>query len=170
MEEISGQQCMVCGKNELTLREDELDIPYFGRVAVFGMSCTACGYKKSDLEPLEAREGAEYTFEVSCEADLNVKVIKSGSATLKIPRMITQSSGPASNGYITTVEGVLERVKSAIQASINGEDDKAVRTKGKNQIKKLNNVLAGRDKIKLIISDKSGCSSIVSDKVTTKKI
>jgi len=169
MEEITGQQCMMCGANELTLREDELDIPYFGRVAVFGMSCTACGYKKSDLEPIEQREGAEYTFEVTCEADLNVKVIKSGSATLKIPRMITQEPGPSSNGYITTVEGVLERVKAAIQTSIDGEDDKAVRTKGKNQIKKLNNVLAGRDTIKLSIKDPSGCSSIVSDKAVVKR-
>ena len=159
----------MCGKKGLTLREEEVDIPYFGRVFVFSMSCTECGFRKADLEPAEKKDPASYTLEVSSEEDLNVKIVKSGAATIKIPRIITIEAGPASNGYVTNVEGLLERVKKVIQSAAEAEDDKAVVKKAKNQVKKINNVLLGRDSLKIIVSDPSGNSAIISDKAQKSK-
>tara|TARA_Y100000031_G_scaffold142220_1_gene171544 strand:- start:304 stop:816 length:513 start_codon:yes stop_codon:yes gene_type:complete len=170
MSEISGQECLVCAKKELTLREDEVDIPHFGRVFVFSMQCNGCGYRKADLEPVEKKEPASYTFEINSEDDLNVKIVKSGTATVKIPRIITIESGPSSEGYITNVEGLIERIKKIIQSAAESEDDKSVKKKAKNQIKKLNNVLLGRESLKIIISDPSGNSAIISDKTQKSKV
>ncbi len=169
MSELKGQECLACHKKELTLREEEVDIPYFGRVFVLSMSCSGCGYRKADLDPVESKDPATYTFEVEKEEDLNVKIIKSGMATVKIPRIITMEAGPSSNGYITNVEGLLERVKKIIQDAADGEEDKSVKKKAKNQIKKLNNVLLGRENIKIVISDPSGRSAIISDKAVKGK-
>ena len=170
MPELNNQPCPFCPGKKATMKEEEIDIPYFGRVFVLSMECNDCGTRKSEVEPAEKKEPCKYTFEVTCEDDLNVKVVKSGEATVRIPRVITMESGPASNGYVTNIEGLLERVKKIIQSSVEGEDDPAVRKKAKNLAKKVGKVLAGREKIKIIIEDPSGHSVIVSDKAQRSKL
>ncbi|MBT4538672.1 ZPR1 zinc finger domain-containing protein [Candidatus Woesearchaeota archaeon] len=170
MAEIKGQPCPMCAKKELTLREDQIDIPHFGRVFVLSAGCEACGYRKSDLEPAEKKEPCKYTFEISSEADLNVKIVKSGDATVKIPRVITIEPGPASSGYVTNIEGLIEKVKNSIQTAAESEDEATAKKKAKNLIKKLNKVLFGKEKLKLIIEDPTGHSAIISDKAQRSKI
>ncbi len=162
----------MCNENQLTLREEEIEIPFFGRVFVFSMECSACGYKKSDVEPAEEKEPCKYTLEVSSEEDLNIKIVKSGEATVKIPHIITIEPGPAANGYVTNVEGLLERVKKDIESAAEGEgdEDPEIKKKAKNLIKKLNNVLVGRETLKIIIEDPSGHSAIISDKAQKSKL
>lgn len=168
---MTGQQCAFCGENKLTLREEEVEIPFFGRVFVLSMDCTGCGYRKADVEPAEQKEPCRYTLEVTSDTDLNIKIIKSAEATVKIPRVITIESGPASEGYITNVEGLLEKVKAMIQSAADAEeDDPTAKTKGKNLIKKLNKVLVGREPLKIIIEDPSGHSAIISDKAQKNKL
>jgi len=170
MSELTGQQCAFCGENKLTLREDEAEIPFFGRVFVLSMECTGCGYRKADVEPAEQKEPCRYTLDVTSDADLNIKIIKSAEATVKIPRVITIESGPASEGYITNVEGLLEKVKAMIQSAGEAEEDDSAKTKAKNLIKKLNKVLVGREPLKIIIEDPSGHSAIISDKAQKGKL
>ncbi len=170
MSELKEQECPFCNEKKCMLREEELDLPYFGRVFVFSMECDACGARKSDVEPVESKEPSRYTLEVESEDDLNIKVVKSGEATLKIPHVITIESGPASDGYVTNVEGVLERVKKAIESSIDTEEDDSSKEKARNLIKKLNKALVGREKIKMIIEDPSGNSAIISDKAQKSKL
>ena len=170
MAEIKNQECAFCGKKEATLKEDIVDIPYFGKVFVLSLDCKACGVRKSDVEPAEKKEPCKYTLEVTSEDDLNIKIVKSGEASIKIPRIITIDAGPASNGYITNVEGLLERIKKVIQSAVESEDDPAARKKAKNLIKKLNKVLVGREPLKIIIEDQSGHSAIISEKAAKGKL
>ena len=170
MAELKNQKCTFCGANKLTLREDEVEIPHFGRVFVLSMGCSACNYRKSDIEPAEKKEPCKYTFEVSSENDLNVKVVKSGDATVKIPHVITMEPGPASSGYITNVEGLIEKVEKIVESSVEGEDDPSVKKKAKNINKKLGKVLVGREKLKIIIEDPTGHSAIISDKAQKSKL
>lgn len=169
MPELTKQPCPICRKKGLSLKEEEVEVPYFGKVFVFSMNCSECGYNKSDIEPVERREPCKYTLEISSEDDLNVKIVKSGEATIKIPHVITIEAGPASNGYITNVEGLLERVKKAIESSVD-EEDEAAKKKAKNLIKKINKVIFGREKLKIIIEDPSGNSAIISEKAVKGKI
>ncbi|MBU1112026.1 MAG: ZPR1 zinc finger domain-containing protein [Nanoarchaeota archaeon] len=169
MNEIKGQECHLCGKKTLTLREEEVDVPHFGRVFIFSMQCDSCNFRKADLEPAEQKDPATYTFEIDSEDDLNIKVVKSAEATLKIPRIITIEPGPASEGYITNIEGDIERVKKIIQSAMDSEEDHDAKKKAKNLIKKLNNAQLGREKLKIIISDPTGNSAIISDKAQKSK-
>lgn len=170
MSEIKGQQCPFCGAKKATLQEEEIDIPYFGRVFVLSMLCEGCGVNKSDVEPAEKKEPCKYTLEVNAEEDLNIKIVKSGNATVKIPHIISMEPGPASSGYVTNVEGLLERVKKIIESSVESEDDNSIRKKAKNHIKKLNKVILGREKLKITIEDPSGHSAIISEKAQKSKI
>ena len=170
MPELKGQKCTFCDENKLTLKEDQMEIPYFGRVFLLSMECSGCGYRKADVEPAEKKEPCRYTLEVSSEEDLNIKVVKSGEATVKIPHIITIEPGPASEGYVTNVEGLLDRVKKMIESSLDAEEDDGAKRKGKNMIKKLNNVMVGRETLKIIIEDQSGHSAIVSEKAQKGKL
>lgn len=170
MAELKGEKCAVCGEPKLTLKEEEMDIPYFGKVFVFSMHCEACDYSKSDVEPVERKEPVKYVFEVGSEKDLNIRVVKSGEATVKIPHVITIEPGPASDGYVTTIEGLLDRVKKMIEASAEGEEDDDVQKKSRALVKKLNNVMVGREKLKIIIEDPSGNSAIISEKAQRSKL
>ena len=154
----------------MTLKEEQMDIPYFGKVFLFSMNCSGCGYRKADVEPAEAKEPCRYTFDVASVEDLNVKVVKSGDATVKIPHIITIEPGPTSEGYVTNIEGLLDRVKKMVESSIEGEDDDATKKKGKNMVKKLNRVMAGQDTLKIIIEDPTGHSAIISDKAQKGKL
>lgn len=170
MDTLEGQPCPICGKNTCTLMEDEQEVPYFGKLAIFSMQCSSCGFKKSDVEALEEQSPVKITLEVSSEEDMNIRVIKSSEATVKIPHMISIDPGPASNGYITNVEGILDRVKDAVQTMKESDDDSAQQKKCKNMLKKIQKVKWGQETIKLIIEDPTGNSAIISEKALKSKL
>ena len=107
VEEIKNELCPFCHKKTLILRQEEIEIPYFGLVYLYSIDCSNCNYHKSDVESAKSSGPIKISFEVSSEKDLNVRVIKSADATVKLPRILTISPGPASNGYITNIEGIL---------------------------------------------------------------
>ena len=170
MVELKGELCNFCNEKALTLREEKIDVPHFGQVYVFTMECSSCGYKKSDIEPAEKKEPCRYTLEVTSEADLNIRIVKSGEATVKIPHIITIEPGPAANGYVTNVESLLQQVKGVIQSTMNNEEDPAAKKKAKNLLKKLDNALLGRETLKIIIEDETGHSAIISEKAQRSKL
>lgn len=163
-EVITGERCIFCGTDNLTLMEAVVDIPYFGVTHIFTMNCGNCGYKKSDVESEEDREPAKYELEVESEDDLKIRVIKSAEATVKIPYVGEIEPGEAANGYVTNVEGIINRFKDMIEGMKEEADDKSDQKKAKNLLKKLNRVLWGREKIKIQIDDPTGNSAIISEK------
>ncbi len=171
MTEIKNQLCPFCQESKAILREEEMDIPHFGKTFVLTLECEGCGARKSDIEPAEKKEPCRYTFEVTSEADLTARVIKSGEGTVKIPHVITIEPGPASSGYITNVEGLLEKVIEVIEQSMDSEDeDPSAKKKAKNLIKKLKKVMLGRETLKIIIEDETGFSAIISEKAVKSKL
>lgn len=164
IDKLDGQPCPICGKNTLTLMERRTEVPFFGVTYVFSMVCSDCKYNKTDIESEEAKEPAKYEIEVNCEDDMKIRVVKSSSATVKIPRIAEITPGPASNGYVTNIEGVLNRVKTVLQETMDNEEDKSAQKKARNMIKKINRVIWGKEPIKIIISDPTGNSAIISDK------
>jgi zinc finger protein len=167
METIEGQKCPMCMKDTLTLRQVDRDLPYVGKVYVFSMECQNCDYKMSDIEFENEQKPIKLEFEVSSEADLNVRIVKSAAATLKIPRIVTVAPGPISEGYISNVEGVLKSVQDIIKEQKDDEDPD-IRKKAKNMLKKLQDVLWGRDKLLIQIDDPTGNSAIISERTVKK--
>lgn len=169
---IRGELCPMCLKKTLTLMEQEREIPYFGLVALFSMSCEdqECGYHKADIEPAEVKPPRSISFAIETEADLSVRVVKAASATVKIPRIMTMDSTEMSNGYVTNIEGILNRAKNVLESIRDNSDDAAERKKAKNHIKKLQKVLFSSDSMTITIDDPTGTSGIISDKAVLKKL
>lgn len=168
IEVISGEKCPICGEKTLTLTDMERDIPFFGEIVIFSMSCSSCHYHKADIETEMEDKPVRYDFEVSTEDDLSVRVIKSGSATIKFGRFGKIESGETSNGYVTNIEGLLNRFKKQIEFLRDSAEDKADQKKAKNQLKKLQRVFWGQEALTITVQDPHGNSAIISEKAVKK--
>jgi len=167
---IKGELCMFCGTKNLVLSEAVVDIPYFGVTHVFSMNCGKCGYGKSDLETDKKNEPCKFILKIESEDDLKIRVVKSSNATVKIPHIGSIEPGETANGYVTNVEGILNRFKATIESLRDEAEDPADKKKAKNMLKKLGRVMWGRDSVTLTIQDPTGNSAIISDKAEKKKL
>jgi len=168
-EELKGEMCTFCHTPNLQLREQEMDIPYFGKVFLFVMHCSNCKFHKSDVECAESKGPAKYTLDVTSEEDMKIRVVKSSEGTVKIPRIGSIEPGAAANGYVTNVEGVLVRIKDQIE-KLKDDEDEEVKDKARALIKKLNRIMFGQEPVKIIIEDPTGNSAIISEKAVKSKM
>ena len=161
---LDKQPCPLCHKKTLTLTEEEVEVPYFGKVFLLSMTCSECKYHKADVEAAEKKDPVKYSFDITSEKDMNVRIVKSSEATIKIPHITTITPGTASQGFITNIEGILNRVKHQTEVIRDTAEDNADRKKAKNLLKKITKIIWGQEKSKIIIEDPSGNSAIISDK------
>lgn len=170
MNQIKNQRCPICHKNTLTLTEITKEIPYFGKIFIFSMKCSSCKYSISDIESETKKEPSKYIFEITSSKDMNIRVVKSSNATIKIPQLkMSVKPGPASEGYISNIEGILDRFVKIIEKEKQSEDKK-VKKHAKNLLKKIRKVKQGDIKLKIIIEDPTGNSAIISDKAKIEKL
>lgn len=163
--------CPFCKTNNLTLTEDEIDIPYFGKTHIFSMSCSNCKYYKSDVEADENKEPCKITFTVENQEDLKVRVVKSSEATVKIPQLrMSVTPGPSSIGFVSNIEGLLDRFVEVIESERDNAEEEDVKKNAKNLLKKIWKVKCGDVPLKIIIEDPSGNSAIISEKAEVKKL
>tara|TARA_Y100000310_G_scaffold345778_2_gene469745 strand:+ start:4474 stop:4998 length:525 start_codon:yes stop_codon:yes gene_type:complete len=171
MEKLEKQPCGFCHRKTLTLIEDEKEIPYFGKCFIFSMSCSNCNFNKSDIESAERKDPSKYTFIVKNKKDLDIRIIKSSEATIKIPELkVSVTPGPASEGYISNIEGILKRFKKIVEQERDSTDDNDAKKKAKNLLKKFWKAECGDLSIKVIIEDPSGNSAIISKEAKVEKI
>ncbi|MFA5797582.1 MAG: ZPR1 zinc finger domain-containing protein [Candidatus Woesearchaeota archaeon] len=168
---LDGELCPFCNNKTLTLMDMRKEIPYFGTCFLFSMDCSSCGYHKADIEREQAQDPCKYTIDIDSDKDMSIRIVKSSFATIRLPHIGDISPGPASNGYVTNIEGILQRmIKQIEQIRDNEEEDDESRKKAKNMIKKLHRVIWGQEKQKLIIEDPTGNSAIISEKTTVEKL
>ena len=95
---------------------------------------------------------------------MKVRVVKSSEATVKLPHIVTITPGPAAQGFVTNIEGILNRVKYQIESAKDMEEGEDEKKKANNLLKKITRITWGQEKQKLILEDPSGNSAIISDK------
>jgi len=104
------------------------------------------------------------------EEDLNKRVVRSSTGYIKIPEWgFEVRPGPASEGYISNVEGVLNRLEDSLKMLLKWVDGEEKR-KGEEILKKIEDVKRGKENITLIIEDPLGHSAIIGDGVKEEKL
>lgn len=170
MEVIEKQECPVCKEKTMQLIQEEREVPHFGKCYLMSMNCTKCLYHSSDIEVEKKDNSKKYEFTVEKKEDLNVKVIKSGEATIKIPQLrMSVTPGASSIGYISNIEGVLRRFKKIIEDQRDTAEDPETKKTAKNLLKKFWKVECGELALKIVIEDPSGNSAIISNKTVVNK-
>jgi len=166
---LKNQTCPFCFKKALTLGEEEKDIPGFGAVFLLSMECSGCNFSKTDVE-LPTPMKKSYTFDLNSKKDLDVFVIKSSSSKVKFPNIRKNiNPGENSNGYITSVGGLIDKIEKTLISERDSCDDTKERKSIKNSLKKLWKAKLCEIPFKIIIEDPSRNSVIISDNVEVKK-
>ncbi|XP_024973725.1 zinc finger protein ZPR1 homolog isoform X7 [Cynara cardunculus var. scolymus] len=92
-------------------------IPYFQEVIVMASTCDACGYRNSELKAGGAipAKGKRVTLLVKHVEDLSRDVIKSDTASVKIPEIDLELAGGTLGGLVTTVEGLITKISESLE-------------------------------------------------------
>jgi len=162
-------QCPACKKTTLKIEDYLYDMPVVGKVILSSGKCSNCNYKFNDVRLAEAHEPRKIILHVERPEDLNALVVRSSSASIVIPELeMSMTPGPASEGFITTVEGVLERFLEAIDVAC--ADPDADRSACERARRTIEEAKEGKRKFTLVIVDPEGVSAIVSDRAKTEPV
>ncbi len=154
------QECPACGSHPLESIVAVLDIPMLGEAMETTIKCPECGFKRADIILLEQNEPVRYIMEVECREDIDARIVRSTSGTIRIPELgITIEPGPASESFVYNIEGVLMRVREVLQG-LEYENEEEVR----KRIKKIDEARKGSVRFTVIIEDPYGNSAILSKK------
>ncbi|ALU11808.1 hypothetical protein EYM_04910 [Ignicoccus islandicus DSM 13165] len=158
-------KCPVCGEEKMKVSIYSYDMPMIGPVIIVTGKCASCGYKFVDIKTLERKGNQRIEFKVENEKDLNTLVLRSSTATLEIPELQAEiSPGPISQGFLTTVEGVLHRFKDIIEFLCKDATDEKEKKECEERLKRLGEMLEGKREFTIIIKDPEGYSKIASEK------
>ncbi|GMJ08514.1 hypothetical protein like AT5G37340 [Hibiscus trionum] len=92
-------------------------IPYFQEVIVMASTCDACGYRNSELKPGGPipEKGKRITLCVKNINDLSRDVIKSDTASVKVPELELELTSGTLGGIVTTVEGLITKISESLE-------------------------------------------------------
>ena len=159
--------CPVCNAEIEYLYQTD-NIPYFSDIIIIRALCTKCGYRYVDTQVLTTQAPGRQEFRIETPDDIDVRVVRSMEGIVMIPELgVRIDPGPACEGFVSNIEGVLNRVTEAVEGVITHGDE----TERENAKKFLEDVAAvkrGERPVTLIIDDPSGNSAIISEK--TKKL
>ena len=169
-EGIECDYCPLCNHKSLRVSNIIISIPYFGEVIDFTISCDSCGYKRSDIMPVEVKEPTRYSFHVESACDVSTRIVKSSTCTIKIPDLgIIIEPGPLSEGYISNVEGLLNRISSVINMGMRmGKEEE--KKNGQEIIERITKLIDGEERVCIIFEDPLGFSAIASDKAIKESL
>nr|XP_009005097.1 zinc finger protein ZPR1 isoform X2 [Callithrix jacchus] len=155
--------CMNCYRNGMT-RLLLTKIPFFREIIVSSFSCEHCGWNNTEIQSAGRiqDQGVRYTLTVRTLEDMNREVVKTDSATTRIPELDFEIPAFSQKGALTTVEGLITRAISGL------EQDQPARRANKDAtaeridefIVKLKELKQVTSPFTLIIDDPSGNSFV----------
>lgn len=162
MRKVIPGPCPTCN-NEIEYIYTTENIPFFSDILIISAVCPSCGYKFTDTQMLKHGEPVRYVFRTSREEDLSVRIVRSMSAAIEIPELgVRIDPGPTCQGFVSNIEGVLDRIVQAVGSAIVGGDDEE-RENARILLEKIAQVKSGELPVTIILEDPSGNSAIVSD-------
>jgi zinc finger protein len=146
------------------------NIPFFGDILEISMVC-CCGFKFVDTIILSQKEPLRHTKRICSESDLCDRVIRSTSGTIRIPEWgVDIEPGPASEAYITNVEGIIERLQSIVHMAKKWSETDEERLRAESLLKTMEVAREGKPDFTFIIEDPLGNSAIIADGVEVCKL
>jgi zinc finger protein len=163
--------CPVCnakGSMEITTKTEK--IPYFGEIMESTVKCRECGYKHSDTICLDQKEPVRYSMKIKKD-NLNARVVKSQSATVTIPQLgLKVEPGPKSQGYVSNIEGLLNRFESAVITALKWAEDDNVKENALKILDEIVEVKSGKKEVTVIIEDPFGHSMVDHEDANHRKL
>lgn len=169
--ELPVEHCPLCGAAGKFKVKGRIDtIPYFGQVMETLMRCEGCNFKHADVMCLGERAPMRYELRVGSSEDMKVRVVRSSSGTIKVPELgVSIEPGPASEGFVTNIEGVLDRVEGVVRLALREASGEKKR-RAEALLEKLRAVREGGLEVRLVVMDPLGHSAIVDERAKKRKL
>lgn len=149
-------RCPMCGGHSLNITARILSVKFFGELVLETGRCSSCGFIHRDIYLAEYGEPKRLEVKVTKESG-DYLLVKSSSAVVIIPELgVEISPGPAAQGYITTVRGILENVVDIFLGMCQEGDVECER-----RLEEVNMALRGEADFTLIVEDPLGRSAII---------
>ncbi|MCI4388289.1 hypothetical protein PGIGA_G00084030 [Pangasianodon gigas] len=155
--------CMNCyenGKTRLLLTK----IPFFREIIISSFTCSHCNWTNTEIQSAGRiqEQGVCYTLHLKSKEDMNREVVKTDSATIRIPELDFEIPAFTQKGSLSTVEGLLDRAVSGLEQDqpIRRATDPEVAEKIDQFIQRLKKLKDVGEEFTLIINDPSGNSFI----------
>jgi zinc finger protein len=162
--------CPVCATEIEYLYQTE-NIPYFSELLIISSRCPSCGYRFVDTQLLQNAEPSRWEFAITTPEDMKVRVVRSMNGVITIPELgIRVDPGPACEGFVSNVEGVLDRIEHVISNLIRWAESEKEQERALRIRKKIREVREGDLPVTLVIDDPTGNSAIISEKARVCRI
>jgi len=163
--------CPACGQLGLDYTAADLDIPHFPQSIQLIFECPACGFRHTDFMIGTVREPMRYVYHVREPDDVNVRVVRSTSGTIRIPELgILIEPGPASDAYVSNIEGVLVRVESVLKQLCHDAETDEDRQACEERLAQLLDAREGTLPFTFILEDPFGNSLLVHERARVEPI
>lgn len=151
---------------------EQIDLPYLGPSLETMLRCQACGYRHVDFVLTESKDPTRVFYKVTDGDDMMVRVVRSGSGTIRIPELgIDIEPGIASEAFITNVEGIIVRIERVLDQLHRDAEDDATRKKVEELIAVFAAMRDGKAQpVTLVLEDPFGNSSILAEKAVSELI
>ena len=156
--------CPICNAHqsmEVTTKTEI--IPYFGEIMESTLLCSECGYKHSDTICIDQKDPVKYTLIVGKD-NLNARVVKSQSTTITIPEIgLKVEPGPQSQGYVSNVEGVLNRFEKAVKTALSWAEEDYAKQNAVQILEDIERVKNGQKEVTMVLEDPFGHSMVMDE-------
>jgi zinc finger protein len=162
--------CPVC-QTEIPYLYQTDEIPYFSEILIISALCPSCGYRLADTQLLSNTEPSRWELCIESPDDMMIRVVRSMTGTISIPELgVRIDPGPACEGFVSNVEGVLHRIGRVLQSLLSWAESAEERERIRSLQGSLELVREGRLTATLVIEDLSGNSAIIADKAKVCRI
>ena len=174
MESSLDYPCPICNsENGLILNVHTSEIPYFGGHTEMTMICNECGWRNTDFIPSEGKKPSLWSLVIDNSEFMTTRVVRSSSCTVRIVELgLEVEPGDNATGYISNVEGVLNRFSDAIamiqrSAIRDGEEGKEKVESCQELIDRISKIKNGEEPVELMLLDPNGHSQILHESATS---
>lgn len=162
---IEETVCPSCGGRGLEYTAEPVPLPFLGESLETMLRCGACGYRHNDFILTTSHEPTRHSYRVTRAEDMSVRVVRSGSGTLRIPELgVCIEPGIASEAFVSNVEGVILRIGRVLDQLLRDAEDEGARRRAESLAATLEDIRAGRGPpVTLVLEDPFGNSSIPAE-------
>ena len=163
-------QCPQCGGKASSVQLAK-KIPLFGEALFTTITCEKCGFRLSDVFSVEPHEPKKFWAKISSAGQIPTKIVRSSSATIRIPELgLSLEPGSMSEGFISNIEGVLERFRNAVQLAKNSAGNAKTNAKAQKLLEKISLAENGKLAFTIELLDPFGNSALLGKHVKSERL
>ena len=163
-------QCLV--EDALMMLSMSSEIPYFGEHTQITVICESCGWKHTDFIPSDGEKPGYSSLIVDNPEKCSARVVRSSSCTIRIPDLdLEVSPGGSSSGFVSNIEGVINRFEDAVGSIIRGNaDDETAVEASLELLEGLRKMKDGGSDFLIELLDPRGRSQIIHNDATNRDL